>query len=142
MKIAKPLTEIVQGLNGRAILFSDADHLGGDDLEALFSSRGGLYLAFRGSDMAMRQSLARFRDRVLDSSTVSFIDRVKAITGGAGFENVLVADESPESLRKALGVAAVLGKVYLIFPPGGEVSVDLHNTLLYKNLTIKTASPG
>lgn len=68
--------------------------------------------------------------------TPDFIDRVKVLTGGRGFTNVIVLVADPEAVKFALGVAAVLGTVFLPVGPGGPTEVDLHNTIHYKNLRV------
>ncbi len=137
--IGKRIGDLVAGLEGRVIIFRETVPGPDGSLERLLAARDELYLALAGPGGEVERLPREFRERVLDSASVDFTDRIKTITGGAGFENVLVAADSPECIRQALGIAGVLGRVYLFSPPRGRVSADLHNTLLYKSLTVKAA---
>ena len=75
-------------------------------------------------------------EQILNSTNISFIDQVKMITKGEGFQEVGVFSESPSAIRQGLGVAGVFGTVYLFFPPSVTVKADLHNTINYKSLKV------
>jgi len=136
----KSIIELVTGLDGLSVfLLEGKGSFSNGDLNTLLSLRDDIYLAFPGDGSQRDRITKAGLERILDSEGVGFVDRVKILTGGAGFANVLVLTDSPRSVRRALGIAAVLGNVYLLSPPAGRVIVDLHNTLHYKGLRVKAA---
>jgi threonine dehydrogenase-like Zn-dependent dehydrogenase len=76
---------------------------------------------------------------VLEESDPGFTDRLKIETQGAGFPLVLAATTAGASIMKALGSASVLGRVFLLIPPGEPARVDLHSTINYKSLKVAAA---
>ena len=73
----------------------------------------------------------------LDPCDPGFTDSLKAMTGGEGFTQVILASSRPEMVRRALGSAAVLGRVYFLLPAGGRASVDLTATVNFKSLILR-----
>jgi len=76
-------------------------------------------------------------EQILNSVNIDFIDRVKIITKGEGFQEVVVLSDSPMAVKQALGVARIFGTVHLFFAPSDTVKADLHNTIHYKSLKVK-----
>lgn len=120
---------------GRTIVFLDEASL----LPA--SGEGALkeiscYLAVKKLERANNTALKVPPERLLDRAAPGFVDRMKILTGGRGFENVIVLSRDPAAVRQALGAAAVFGDVYLLLPPSGKVAVDLTATVNFKSLRI------
>ncbi len=129
------LARCLPGLKGRVLILVDEEFL--PAIARLDTAGVGIiYLAVK-EPRRMAASLGEFPpERLLDRSKPDFIDRVKVITGGKGFENVLVLSREPETVKTALGVSAVLGDIHLLVPPSGKVAVDLTATINFKSLKI------
>lgn len=139
--IEDDIKELLTDRSGSWLIFSGDGHSCGEELEGLLALKEDIYLAAPGGGDTDSRLSCPPRERVLDSSGVDFIDRVKTATSGDGFENVAVLSDSPADVRAALGVAGVFGSIFLARPPWDGVSADLHNTLLYKSLTVKPLRP-
>ena len=73
----------------------------------------------------------------LDPYAPGFIDSLKAMTMGKGFPNVILVSSRPEMVRKAMGCAGVLGRVFFLLPIREKVSVDLTATVNYKSIILR-----
>ena len=140
--IEDDIKELLAARPGSWLIFSGDGQSCGEELEGLLALKEDLYLAAPGGGGTDSRLTCPPRERVLDRSGVDFVDRVKAVTSCSGFENVVVLGDSPADVRAALGVAGVFGSIFLARPPRDGVSVDLHNTLLYKSLTVKPFRSG
>ncbi len=98
-----------------------------------------LMLAVRTEELALRLA---GKGTVLRADRPDFTDRLKLLTGGKGFPEVLVLDRDPEAVRQALGAAGVFGVIRLFFEPSGPVTADLHTTINYKSLTVQGSGFG
>ena len=129
--ISKRLSE----LKGRVIFFfGDKDIFSFSDLDGIID--GTLFFALKNAEWINRVPDQIPREKLLFYRDPDFIDRAKNLTGEKGFENVIVLDSDPETIKSALGVAGILGAIYLLSPPSGPVTVDLHNTIHYKSLRV------
>lgn len=100
-------------------------------------SLSNIFLAVSDPDQLEPLSSILPADQVLTSTSIDFIDRVKIITNGKGFPEVVILSRSPLAVKQALGVAGVFGTVHLFFAPDDIVKTDLHNTINYKSLKVK-----
>lgn len=104
----------------------------------LITERGddSIYIAISGMDVNNVEEIKYSSNCLLNPATMDFIDNVKIITHGKGFNRMMVMDDDPVMVKMALGVAAVLGDIYLLLPVPEEVIIDLTATINFKSLRI------
>jgi len=98
--------------------------------------KDSVYIALSGRDVNNIKLIKFASNRLLNPTAIDFIDKVKIITQGKGFCRVLVIDDNPVTVKRALGVAAVLGDIYLLLPVPDEVTANLTATINFKSLRV------
>jgi hypothetical protein len=127
-----------KGKQGILFIGRDMDSAAIIDLLGSDTAPDNIYVALSGDGQLSPSRPDYPTGQVLDRSAGDFIDRVKMITREQGFPFVLVADDDPQAVRQALGVAGVLGEIRLFRPPRRMVKADLTATINYKSLRIKS----
>ncbi len=120
---------------GRTIIFLDEECI------PLIAGVGAIkeipsYLAVKEPERVKNSGLKVPPERLIDRAAPGLVDRLKILTGGRGFEIVIVLSRDPEAVKLALGAAAVFGDIYLLFASAGQVAVDLTATVNFKSLRI------
>lgn len=145
VKIQSALTDIFNErwpeFEGRTIIFLDEECIP-PAVGSGVAKEISCYLAVKEPERVKNSGLEVPPERLLDRAAPGFVDRLKILTGGRGFENVIVLSRDPEAVKSALGAAAVFGDIYLLFPPTGQVAVDLTATVNFKSLRIHGCNPS
>jgi len=135
------ITRRLPGLRGRTIVFLEEE-----DASVVAEIPGikdaPVFIAAKCQDRLPEQAGQALRDKIFCYTAPDFVDRVKVLTGGKGFENAVVQSSDPKAFKLALGVSSVLGDIYFLVPPSDKVSVDLTATINFKSLRVHGPGQG
>jgi threonine 3-dehydrogenase len=98
----------------------------------------GAARVFASDVSSYRLDLARTMgaDAVIDVSRESFVERVQALTGGAGLDGVLEMSGNPQAMRDGLGALRNTGRLSLLGLPKEPFDLDWNRLVIFKGVTI------
>jgi threonine 3-dehydrogenase len=75
-------------------------------------------------------------DAVINVAEESFVDRVRALTGGSMLDGVLEMSGSPQAMRDGLGALRMGGRLSLLGLPKEPFELDWNRLLIFKGITL------
>jgi len=78
-------------------------------------------------------------DHVIDARDGSAVDRVRALTGGAGADCVFEAAGSPRTLPEAMAMCVTGGRVVAVGVVAGTIALNLCDDFILRELTLVSA---
>jgi len=137
-RVQTMISDFLGGNLSASLIFLDRSWAAGEIKDLAGGFAGEKNFAVAGPGRVEAVLLSETELRILDRKSPGFINRLKLMTEGKGFEKILVIDPDPEALRRALGAAGVFGEVILAVGPSGPVTCDLQDTINYKSLRVIT----